>query len=204
MTTPAEPGTLLNISDIVSGPIAPRIVNAASPNMLHTRIADVVAEKGPPPWSARLLQDERNLVTLIANPPSYWQSPPLAQGLRRMVGDPVRATAVGVDLRHSHRGSTRRTDMGATRARCTTSGTWAMTCRCGCGRDAASGPLLLAVRAVRLYRRRATCLLVISRILLHQHEPAQRSPCHYSLCPSPACAWHGQPATDRARPVGRL
>jgi len=75
MTTPVEPATLLNISDIVSGPIAPRIVNAASPNMLHTRIADVVAEKGPPPWSVRLIQDERNLVTLIANPPGTGNRP---------------------------------------------------------------------------------------------------------------------------------
>jgi mannose-6-phosphate isomerase-like protein (cupin superfamily) len=75
MTTPAEPATLLNISDIVSGPIAPRVVNTASPNMLHTRIADVVAQKGSPPWSARLLQDERNLVTLIANPPGTGNRP---------------------------------------------------------------------------------------------------------------------------------
>ena len=66
---------MLNISDIVSGPIAPRIVNAASPNMLHTRIADVVAEKGPPPWSARCFEDERNLVTLIANPPDTGNRP---------------------------------------------------------------------------------------------------------------------------------
>jgi mannose-6-phosphate isomerase-like protein (cupin superfamily) len=75
MTTPAEPATLLNISDIVSGPIAPRVVNAVSPNMLHTRIADVVARMGPPPWSVRLLQDERNLVTLIANPPGTGNRP---------------------------------------------------------------------------------------------------------------------------------
>ncbi|HEY2596212.1 MAG TPA: cupin domain-containing protein [Chloroflexota bacterium] len=75
MTSPAEPVTLLNISDIVSGPIPPRVVNAASPNMLHTRIADVVARMGPPPWSARLIQDERNLVTLIANPPGTGNRP---------------------------------------------------------------------------------------------------------------------------------
>lgn len=75
MTTPAEPATLLNISDIVSGPIAPRVVNTVSPNMLHTRIADVVGRMGPPPWSVRLLQDERNLVTLIANPPGTGNRP---------------------------------------------------------------------------------------------------------------------------------
>src|SRR5205823_5124347 len=75
MTSSAEPATLLNISDIVSGPIPPRVVNAAWPNMLHTRISDVVAKMGPPPWSVRLLQDERNNVTLIANPPGTGNRP---------------------------------------------------------------------------------------------------------------------------------
>ena len=75
MTTPVEPPTLLNIADIVSGPIPPRVVNAASPNMLHTRVADVVARMGPPPWSVRLIQDERNLVTLIANGPGTGNRP---------------------------------------------------------------------------------------------------------------------------------
>jgi mannose-6-phosphate isomerase-like protein (cupin superfamily) len=69
MTTPTEPPTLLNIADTVQGPIAPRVLNASWPNKLHTRIADVVAAKGPPPWSVRLIQDERNLVTLIAAAP---------------------------------------------------------------------------------------------------------------------------------------
>ena len=71
----AEPPTLLNISDIVSGPIPPRVVNPTWPNALHTRIRDVVASAGPPPWSVRLLQDERNLVTLIANPPGTGNRP---------------------------------------------------------------------------------------------------------------------------------
>jgi len=75
MTTPVEPPTLLNIADIVSGPIPPRVVNAVSPNMLHTRVADVVARMGPPPWSVRLIQDERNLVTLIANGPGTGNRP---------------------------------------------------------------------------------------------------------------------------------
>jgi len=35
----------------------------------------VVAEKGPPPWSVRLIADERNLVTLIANPPGTGNRP---------------------------------------------------------------------------------------------------------------------------------
>jgi len=75
MTTPQEPLTALNISDVVSGPISPRVLNTASPNLLHTRIADVVARMGPPPWSVRLIQDERNLVTLIANSPGTGNRP---------------------------------------------------------------------------------------------------------------------------------
>src|SRR3982074_2627987 len=76
MTSPAEPPTLLNITDIVSGPIAPRVNNPTWPNALHTRIRDAPAEKGPPRWSVRLIQDERNLVTLIANPPGRAALPP--------------------------------------------------------------------------------------------------------------------------------
>ena len=75
MTIPAEPKTELNITDVVSGPIPPRVMNLTWPNKLHTRIADVVAEKGPPPWSVRLIADERNLVTLIANPPGTGNRP---------------------------------------------------------------------------------------------------------------------------------
>ena len=68
MTTPTEPATELNITDVVHGPMPPRVVNAALPNLLRTRIADVVASMGPAPWSVRLIEDERNLVTLIAAP----------------------------------------------------------------------------------------------------------------------------------------
>jgi len=75
MTLPAEPETALNITDVVSGPIPPRVTNLTWPNKLHTRIADVVAAKGPPPWSVRLIADERNLVTLIANPPGSGNRP---------------------------------------------------------------------------------------------------------------------------------
>jgi mannose-6-phosphate isomerase-like protein (cupin superfamily) len=75
MATPVEPVCELNITDIVSGPIAPGIVNASQPNALHTRIDEVVARMGPPPWSVRLIQDERNLVTLIANGPGSGNRP---------------------------------------------------------------------------------------------------------------------------------
>jgi mannose-6-phosphate isomerase-like protein (cupin superfamily) len=75
MTTPAEPATLLNIADVVSGPIPPRVVNTAWPNMLRTRIPEVVERMGPPPWSVRLIGDERNLVTLIASGPGTGNRP---------------------------------------------------------------------------------------------------------------------------------
>jgi mannose-6-phosphate isomerase-like protein (cupin superfamily) len=42
---------------------------------LHTRVADVVAQMGPPPWSKRIIADERNLVTLIASPPGGGNRP---------------------------------------------------------------------------------------------------------------------------------
>jgi mannose-6-phosphate isomerase-like protein (cupin superfamily) len=75
MTVPTEPATKLNITDVVSGPIPPRVMNPTWPNSLHMRIADVVAKSGPPPWSVRLIADERNLVTLIANPPGTGNRP---------------------------------------------------------------------------------------------------------------------------------
>ena len=64
MTAPTEPATKLNITDVVTGPIPPRVMNSTWPNSLHMRIADVVAKAGPPPWSMRLIADERNLVEL--------------------------------------------------------------------------------------------------------------------------------------------
>jgi mannose-6-phosphate isomerase-like protein (cupin superfamily) len=75
MTAQAEPPTLLNIDDVVSGPIAPRVMNLSLPNMLHTRIPEVVERMGTPPWSVRLIADERNLVTLIANGPGSGNRP---------------------------------------------------------------------------------------------------------------------------------
>ncbi len=66
---------VLNIVDVVAGPIPPRVVNATWPDVIHTRIAEVVAQMGPPPWSKRIIADERNLVTLIANPPGTGNRP---------------------------------------------------------------------------------------------------------------------------------
>jgi mannose-6-phosphate isomerase-like protein (cupin superfamily) len=63
------------ITDRVAGPIPPRVLNATWPNVLHTRIDDVVKSMGPPPWSRRIIADERQLVTLIANPPGTGNRP---------------------------------------------------------------------------------------------------------------------------------
>ena len=75
-TTPgADTTPALNITDQVQGPIPPRVMNAAWPNVLHTRIKEVVETMGPAPWSKRLIHDERNVVTLIASPPGGGNRP---------------------------------------------------------------------------------------------------------------------------------
>jgi mannose-6-phosphate isomerase-like protein (cupin superfamily) len=58
----------IRITHVAEGPKAPR-GGETWPNVLHTRVAEVVARMGPPPWSRRIVQDERQLVTLIASPP---------------------------------------------------------------------------------------------------------------------------------------
>jgi len=70
-----KPVSSSSLADQVTGPIPPRVVNASWPNVLHTRIAEVVASQGPPPWSIRLIEDDRNLVTLIASPPGGGNRP---------------------------------------------------------------------------------------------------------------------------------
>ena len=67
------------ITRLADGPTPPHAANASWPNKLHTRIADVMAAKGTPPWSCRIIADERQLVTLIASPPGggnrpHWHS----------------------------------------------------------------------------------------------------------------------------------
>jgi len=65
----------IDISHLVTGPTPPTAANASWPNVLHTRIADVIAQMGPPPWSKRIIADERQLVTLIATPPGGGNRP---------------------------------------------------------------------------------------------------------------------------------
>jgi mannose-6-phosphate isomerase-like protein (cupin superfamily) len=69
-----DPATIV-IRDLVTGPIAPRPTAEGSPNTLHTRVAEVVDKMGPPPWSRRIIADERNLVTLIASAPGGGNRP---------------------------------------------------------------------------------------------------------------------------------
>jgi mannose-6-phosphate isomerase-like protein (cupin superfamily) len=63
------------ITRLAEGPTPPTAANPTWPNTLHTRVADVVAQAGPPPWSRRLIADERQLVTLIASPPGGGNRP---------------------------------------------------------------------------------------------------------------------------------
>jgi mannose-6-phosphate isomerase-like protein (cupin superfamily) len=69
-----SPATIV-ITRLASAPTAPAAANASWPNVLHTRIADVVGQMGAPPWSRRIIADERQLVTLIASPPGGGNRP---------------------------------------------------------------------------------------------------------------------------------
>ena len=70
-----DPATSILITHLVDGPTPPHAANASWPNKLHTRIADVIAAMGTPPWSRRIIADERQLVTLIATPPGGGNRP---------------------------------------------------------------------------------------------------------------------------------
>ena len=63
------------IDRLATGPTPPTAANAVWPNVLHTKIADVMAMMGTPPWSKRIIADERQLVTLIASPPGTGNRP---------------------------------------------------------------------------------------------------------------------------------
>jgi quercetin dioxygenase-like cupin family protein len=68
MSEARQPATIV-IDRLASGPTPPASAHATWPNVLHTRIADVVGQMGPAPWARKLIADERQLVTLIASPP---------------------------------------------------------------------------------------------------------------------------------------
>jgi mannose-6-phosphate isomerase-like protein (cupin superfamily) len=63
------------ITRLAAGATPPTTANPTWPNVLHTRVADVVASMGPAPWAKRLIADERQLVTLIAAPPGGGNRP---------------------------------------------------------------------------------------------------------------------------------
>jgi mannose-6-phosphate isomerase-like protein (cupin superfamily) len=65
----------ITITHLATGPTAPHAASAEGPNSLRTRVADLAARMGPPPWSRRIIQDERQLVTLIANAPGGGNRP---------------------------------------------------------------------------------------------------------------------------------
>ena len=65
----AEPTVSIVIPRLAGGPTPPHAASATWPNVLHTRVADVIAAEGAPPWARRIIADERQLVTLIASPP---------------------------------------------------------------------------------------------------------------------------------------
>ena len=72
-------GVLAAIEDVVEGPISPRVDASMGPGMMHIEVDSVVAEMGPGPWSKLLIEDERNLGTLIASMPgqgnhAHWHS----------------------------------------------------------------------------------------------------------------------------------
>ena len=69
------PITTITIPHFATGPTPPRAANPDGPNTLRTRVADLAAKMGPPPWSRRVIQDERQLVTLIANRPGGGNRP---------------------------------------------------------------------------------------------------------------------------------
>jgi mannose-6-phosphate isomerase-like protein (cupin superfamily) len=68
------PSTIV-IDRLATAPTPPTAASSTWPNVLHTRIADVVAAMGPAPWARRLIADERQLVTLIAAPPGGGNRP---------------------------------------------------------------------------------------------------------------------------------
>src|SRR5262245_24459132 len=58
-----------------TGPTPPATANTSCPNVLHTRIADLIAHAGPPPWAQRTTSDERPPLTPIASPPGGGNRP---------------------------------------------------------------------------------------------------------------------------------
>ena len=73
-TSSSETTATIVISRLATGPTPPQ-PNGIWPNVLHTRIAEVMKQMGTPPWSKRIIADERQLVTLIASAPGGGNRP---------------------------------------------------------------------------------------------------------------------------------
>jgi quercetin dioxygenase-like cupin family protein len=123
MSTVSSPISIV-IDRLAGGPTAPA-AGGATP--LRTRVAEVVAQMGPAPWSRRIIADERNLVTLIASPPGGGNRPHwhrefdewwvvLAGRLQWELTGGVVVDAAKDDI--------------VWVPRCTISGTWEPSCRC--------------------------------------------------------------------------
>jgi mannose-6-phosphate isomerase-like protein (cupin superfamily) len=65
----------ITITHLATGPTPPKAASGDGPNALRTRVAELAARLGSPPWSRRVIQDERQLVTLIANAPGGGNRP---------------------------------------------------------------------------------------------------------------------------------
>ena len=74
-TSGADSTPTIVIHDLATGPTPPDRASAAWPNVLHTRVGEVVRQMGAAPWSKRIIADERQLVTLIASPPGGGNRP---------------------------------------------------------------------------------------------------------------------------------
>src|SRR5207245_10985315 len=74
MIADQSPPTIV-ITSLAPGPRPPTTATSTWPNVLLTHVADVVARMVPPPWSKRIIVDERQLVTLIASPPGGGNRP---------------------------------------------------------------------------------------------------------------------------------
>ena len=122
------PATIV-IHQLANGPTPPTAASASGPNALHTRVAEVVQQMGPPPWAKRIIADERQLVTLIASPPGGGNRPHWHREFDEwwvVLGGRLEWELTG----GSSSERPRTTLCGSREGRSTTSGTSVTTCHC--------------------------------------------------------------------------
>ena len=151
--TPALPTIV--ISRLANGPTPPTAASAVWPNVLHTRVADLVKEMGPGPWARRIIADERQLVTLISSPPGAGNRPHWHRDFDEWWVVMAGRAPVGADGRHRRPGGEGRHRLGAAGHRPPHPNAGdAASLRLAVAMPPAD-PLLLALRAVRLHGRRS-------------------------------------------------